>query len=88
VTRQRLSPGDSVLLRVEDPANPMTVTGVTIFGAPIDFKRPRETLASRLLRFDRFRQRVIASRLPWARLDAILDGDAGDPNPASALGEN
>jgi diacylglycerol O-acyltransferase len=88
VTRQRLSPVDSALLRADAPANPMTVTGILIFGAAIDFETLRETLESRLLRFDRFRQRVIASRLPWGTLDAILDGDTGEPDPASALGEN
>jgi len=66
MTRQRLSAVDTVLLRAEDPTNPMMVTGVLIFGAPIDFERLRETIESRLLRFATFRQRVVQPRLPWS----------------------
>jgi len=36
-----------------------------VFGEPIDFDWLRETIANRLLRIDRFRQRVIQPRLPW-----------------------
>ncbi len=63
--RERLSPVDTVLLRTEHPTNPMTVTVVMVFGAPVDFDRLRETIESRLLCFDRFRRRVVQPRLPW-----------------------
>jgi diacylglycerol O-acyltransferase len=65
MTRQRLSPVDTVLLRAEDPANPMMVTGVMIFGAPIDFERLKMTVEDRLLHFAPFRGRVVQPRLPW-----------------------
>jgi WS/DGAT/MGAT family acyltransferase len=65
MTRKRLSSTDRVLLRAEDPANPTTITGVMVFGAPVALERLQETIETRLLRFDRFRQRVVPSRLPW-----------------------
>ena len=64
MTRQPLAPLDTLFLRMEDPTNPMMVTGVMVFGAPIDPQRLRETILDRLLVFDRFRQRVAYPRPP------------------------
>jgi len=66
MTKQQLSPVDTVLLRAEDSTNPMMVTGVMIFGAPIDFERLKKTIESRLLHFAPFRQRVVQPRLAWS----------------------
>jgi len=66
MTKQRLTPVDTVVLRAEDPANPMMVTGVMIFGEPIDFERLKMTIKNRLLHFAPFRQRVVQPRLPWS----------------------
>ena len=54
-----LAPVDHAWLRMEDPTNLMMVTGIMIFDQPIDFARLRATFEQRLLRFDRFRQRVV-----------------------------
>ena len=64
MTRQRLAPLDTLFLRMEDPTNPMMVTGVIVFGAPIDAQRFKQTIEDRLLIFDRFRQRVAYPRPP------------------------
>jgi WS/DGAT/MGAT family acyltransferase len=56
------------MLRVERPVQPNIGTGVMICGAPIELERLKQTLKTRLLRFDRFRQRVVHSRLPWGAL--------------------
>ena len=61
--RQRVSNMDSVFVHLEDPTNLMMVTGVMLLGAPVDYARLRATIEHRLLQFDRFRQRVVASRL-------------------------
>jgi WS/DGAT/MGAT family acyltransferase len=66
MTKQRLSNADIMFLRTGDLRNPMMVTGVMVFGAPIDFEQLTEMIEDRLLRFDRFRQRVVQPRLPWA----------------------
>jgi diacylglycerol O-acyltransferase len=50
---------DAAWLRMEDPTNLMMVTGILVFPEPLDHRRVRTTLEKRLLRFDRFRQRVI-----------------------------
>ncbi len=54
-----LAPVDQAWLRMEDPTNLMMVTGILIFDQPLDFERLRATFEHRLLRFRRFRQRVV-----------------------------
>lgn len=54
-----LAPVDQAWLRMEDPTNLMMVTGILIFDQPLDFDRLRATFEHRLLRFRRFRQRVV-----------------------------
>jgi WS/DGAT/MGAT family acyltransferase len=44
---------------MEDPTNMMMITGVMVFGAPMDYERLMATIEHGLLRFDRFRQRVV-----------------------------
>lgn len=53
-----LSSIDTAWLRMEHPTNLMMITGVLMFDVPIDFERLRATIEQRMLRFDRFRQRV------------------------------
>jgi diacylglycerol O-acyltransferase len=79
MTRQRFSDLDTVLFRMDNPIDPMMVTGVMVLGAPIDLEQLKATVETRLLRFHRFRQRVVPSRLPlrtpsWAD-DPGLDLD-------------
>ncbi len=56
--RQALSSVDAAWLRMEDPTNLMMVTGIMVFGAPVDPERLKATLELGLRRFGRFRQRV------------------------------
>jgi diacylglycerol O-acyltransferase len=65
MARQRMSTTDSVFLTLEDPTNLMMITGVMVLGAPLDRARLRATIERRLLAFDRFPQRAVASR--WRR---------------------
>ena len=65
MTRRRFTNMDAILLRVDNPIDPMMVTGVLVLGAPVDIERLKATFEARLLRFGRFRQRVVPSRLPW-----------------------
>jgi diacylglycerol O-acyltransferase len=64
MARKPLSNVDTAWLRMEDPTNLMMISGVMIFGTPMDLGRLKATIEHRLLRFDRFRQHVIAPRLP------------------------
>jgi diacylglycerol O-acyltransferase len=68
MARERLSNIDTVMLRVEDPVQPNVGTGVMLLGAPVDVEWLRATIEARLLRFGRFRQQVVRSRLPWGPL--------------------
>jgi WS/DGAT/MGAT family acyltransferase len=50
---------DASWLRMDDPTNLMVVTGVLVLGAPVPVERIRELVRERLLRFRRFRSRVV-----------------------------
>lgn len=75
MTRQSMSTTDSVCLALEDPTNLMMVPGVMILGAPVDHARLGATIDRRLLQFDRFRQRIVRSRLRRGNL--YLEDDPG-----------
>jgi WS/DGAT/MGAT family acyltransferase len=61
-----MSPVDVAWLRMESPTNLMVVTGLLLFGRPLDYARVRATIETRLLEYRRFRQRVVrrGSRRP------------------------
>ena len=61
-----LSNVDAAWLKMEDPTNLMMVTGVLTFPRPLDMAYLRALIESRLLPFDRFRQRVVRPPLPFA----------------------
>ncbi|MBL8385572.1 MAG: wax ester/triacylglycerol synthase family O-acyltransferase [Burkholderiales bacterium] len=50
---------DTAWLRMDGPTNLMMIVGVMMFAAPMDVERFKRTLAHRLLRYQRFRQRVV-----------------------------
>ena len=58
MTRERMSGVDQAWLRMDGPANRMVIVGVWIFDAPIDRGALERRIRDRLLRHDRFRQRV------------------------------
>jgi diacylglycerol O-acyltransferase / wax synthase len=53
-----MDPVDVTWLRMDRPANLMTIIGVLILAGPVDVNRIEATLAERLLAYDRFRERV------------------------------
>jgi WS/DGAT/MGAT family acyltransferase len=57
--RERMSAVDTAWLRMDTPSNLMMIVGVMMFDGPIDLARFKRTIAHRLLRYRRFRQRVI-----------------------------
>lgn len=71
-----LSPVDTAWFHMEDPTNLMMVTGVLLFDEPLPLDSVRAVLEERLLRFDRFRQRVVEPRMlggPHWKLDPHFD---------------
>ncbi len=50
---------DASWWRMDDPVNRMVVTGVLVLGAPVPVERIRGLVEERLLRFRRFRSRVV-----------------------------
>lgn len=61
-----MSGADVAWLRMDDPTNLMMITGVLTFEEPLDYDRVCTIIEERLLRFDRFGQRVAPSRIPLA----------------------
>ena len=57
--RERMSSVDTAWLRMDTPVNLMMIVGVMMFDGPMDMARLKRTLTHRLLRYKRFRQRVI-----------------------------
>lgn len=55
---------DAAWLRMDTPTNLAMITGVIVFDTPIDFERLKATFESRLLIYNRFRQRVRETDLP------------------------
>jgi len=76
--RTALANVDAAWFRMDEPANPMVVTGVLILGRPVTVTRVRGLVKERLLRFARFRQRVIQSPGP-------LGGLAWEDDPRFSL---
>ena len=65
--RERMSSVDTAWLRMDTPTNLMMIVGVMMFDGPMDAARFKRTLTHRLLRYQRFRQRVVqdASGAYW-----------------------
>lgn len=55
---------DSAWLRMDDPTNLMVVTGLLVLDRPVSLARIRALIEERLLRFPRFRQRVVGADVP------------------------
>jgi len=59
-----LSNVDAAWLGMEDPTNLMMVTGILTFPEVLDLEAVKEVLRKRFLKFDRFKQRIVQSRIP------------------------
>lgn len=61
-----MSAVDAAWYQIDGPANTAMITSIAITRAPLDFERVKAVYAQRLAQFDRFRCRVVDSRLPLA----------------------
>ena len=61
---ETMSNVDTAWWHMERPTNLMMITGVMTLAQPIEFEEMHRIYEQRLLRFDRFRQRVVDSRAP------------------------
>ena len=70
---ETLSSIDRAWLRMEDPTHPMMITVLLVFGAPIEFERLQAVVSDRLLRYPRFRQRVVQDQeqVEWQDAPAL-----------------
>ncbi len=56
---EKMSFVDRAWLRMDDPTNLMVITGLLFFEEKINFEELQRIISERLLKFDRFRQRVV-----------------------------
>ena len=75
---ERMSPVDAAWLHMDGRVNKAIVTGMLVTRRPLDMARVREACRHRLLRFERFRQRVVEAGLPlpvphWRTVEVDLD---------------
>jgi WS/DGAT/MGAT family acyltransferase len=75
MTRKSLSNVDRAWLRMDNPTNLMVITGIMTFDTPLDIDRFKATIEHSLLRFKRFRQRIVLPWLPWMRPTWQYDPD-------------
>jgi len=61
-----MSPADAAWFHNDGPANLAIVMGIVLTKKPLDFDRVRTIYNERLMRFDRFRQRVVETGFPMA----------------------
>lgn len=64
MARETLAPVDAAWLHMEDPTNLMMVTGVMTFDGKPDMEHLLAIFRHRLLKYDRFRHRVVDPALP------------------------
>jgi len=67
MVRKTISFTDHAWLRLDDPNNLMIITGLMTFDAPLDYQRLVNTIEHAMLPIQRFRQRLVPSRVPLMR---------------------
>ena len=65
--RKKLSFADHAWLRMDDPLNPMVITGLMIFDEPLKYEGLKAVIENSMLKIRRFRQRIVPSSLPFMR---------------------
>jgi len=72
----RMAAVDATWFRMETATNPMMVTGLFVFGDPVDLTRLKAVLTERLIgRYPRFRQRLAVPPGPFGRPRWVDDAD-------------
>jgi len=64
MTTHPMSPADAAWYHMDGPANLAMVTGIALTKERLDFKKVRAVYKSRIVGFDRFRQRVVERGFP------------------------
>ena len=67
MSRQPMSNADAGWLQMESDTNPMMISGFFEFDQPMNFDRLQASIEHRLLRFERFKQRIVSPRLSLRR---------------------
>ena len=67
MARKKISFPDYTWWRMDDPHNLMVITGLMTFDTPLEYERLKATMEHAVLRFRRFRQRLVQPDLPFKR---------------------
>ena len=71
--REKMSNVDTAWWHMESPVNLMMITTIMIYEGQPNYERIMQTVATRMLQFDRFRQRVVDPAAPWSATRWELD---------------
>jgi len=75
---ERFTSADTAWLHMDSPTNLAVVTGVITFSGPLDLSDLRDVIEKRLLRYPRFRQRVLEPPVGLPRWVDARDFDLND----------
>ncbi|HEX9106032.1 MAG TPA: wax ester/triacylglycerol synthase domain-containing protein, partial [Longimicrobiales bacterium] len=70
-----LAPADTSWWHMEQRDNQMTITAVMVIDGHLDFEHLHYIVATRLLKYDRFRQRIEEPDVAFAQPRWVLDRD-------------
>src|SRR5690606_10605884 len=71
--KETMSNVDTAWLQMDRQVNLMMISAFMAFDGPVDYERVLTTVERRLLTFDRFRQRIVAPRVPFGNFTWELD---------------
>lgn len=71
--KETMSNVDTAWLQMDRQVNLMMISAFMAFDGPMDYERVLTTVERRLLTFDRFRQRIVAPRVPFGNFTWELD---------------
>ena len=70
-----LAPADTSWWHMEQQDNQMTITAVMVIEGHLDFEHLHYIVATRLLKYDRFRQRILEADVAFAQPRWVLDAE-------------
>src|SRR5512135_3639881 len=70
-----LAPADTSWWHMEQRDNQMTITAVMVFDGRLDFEHLHYIVATRLLKYERFRQRIVEPDIAFAQPRWVRDPD-------------
>ena len=75
MTSERMSPVDTAWLHMDEPNNPADIVGLMIFDEQLSYEGLTRAIEERMLKFDRFKQRVIEVDVFHGPLNGLITAE-------------